>query len=588
MTAPDETIPEPYVVLVDAPEIAARGNVLFPYAAKTLYANGEVPKEALTFKRVISIVRDAPRLNSICAQLATANVPTIECACADLTAIKTRDELVQWNKDGPIKTYVPPTAPLEKVDTKVLQFEPKQKRQQLAEVEGTVEIDGPVVFSESWFAAAFVAMHGDNWKCVRQWGKWFNWDGDTWSEDVTGSRMEPMRSMFDKAQNHPAAEKLLVPTRRGLFGRKNSMENALSLVGTDRKVRATPEIWDADPWVLGVPGGVVDLKTGKLVAAAREQYVTMRCRVAPKQGEPRLWLSKLEQWTGGDADIIGFLRRYLGYALTGDSREQCMAFFYGPAQAGKGTIMRTVSSIMGAGSDGPDSRSYHYETPISAFLESRGEKHSTELAAFYKKRLITAEEPNAGAKWDEGKLKWITGGSQITARFISRDNFSFTMSGKIIVAANHRPRLGSTDKSIRRRIMVVPFENPVSDEARDNALDDRLRDEWPQILDWLIQGCLEWQDCGLGVPERIAGATDSYLESEDTIGAWMEECCERHRDTLGSSLYRSYADWCESNGDNAFGRRRWSDALVEKGFQLRKGAAGARLVCGLNLKNSPV
>jgi putative DNA primase/helicase len=472
---------------------------------------------------------------------------------------------------------------------------PKKTRQRprLAAVDGNNALapdaepaPAPVPLSEDAFATYFAEQHGENWRCVRAWGKWFNWDGEAWAEDRTDCRVEPMREIFQSAQYWPEASELNPSQRRGIFGRKVPMYSALILAGTDKRIRAEPEIWDADPWAMGVPGGVIDLKTGKLMASAREQHLTMRCSVAPAAGKPALWLRMLDQWMGSDPDVIGFLRRYLGYALTGDSREQCMMFFYGKAQAGKGTIMRAISGIMGSGQDGGKFRSYHYEAPISTFMESRSDRHTTELAAFYKKRLITSEEPAAGAKWDEGKLKWITGGSQITARFIAQDNFSFTMSGKIIVAANHRPRLATTDKAIRRRMLVVPFEHPVADEDRDNLLDAKLREEWPQILAWLIEGCLEWQQAGLGMPERIASSTDQYLESEDTIGAWLEECTDRDRDTEGALLYKSYSAWCDRNGDNPFSRRGWANALVERGFETRKGAGGVRMIRGLSLKAS--
>jgi putative DNA primase/helicase len=442
----------------------------------------------------------------------------------------------------------------------------------------------PVALSEDAFAMHFADDHGENWRCVKAWGKWFHWDGEAWAEDRTDSRVDPMRELFRQAQHWPQASELNASSKRSIFGKQVPMYSALRLAGTDRRIRAEPEIWDADPWSLGVPGGAVDLQSGRMTKSAREHHLTMRCSVAPEKGEPALWLKLLEQWLG-DADVVGFLRRYLGYSLTGDNREQCMTFFYGPAQSGKGTIMRAVAGILGSGDEANKFRPYHYEAPISTFMESRNDRHTTELAAFYKKRLITSEEPSAGAKWDEGKLKWITGGSQITARFISQDNFSFTMTGKIIVAANHRPRLSTTDKAIRRRMHVIPFEHPVADEDRDNQLDAKLRAEWPQILNWMVEGCLEWQDSGLGLPERISSSTDDYLESEDTLGAWILECCERDSgDSEGKSLYESYRKWCEVQGEHSFSRRGWTNALLERGFQTRKGTAGTRMVRGLCLK----
>jgi putative DNA primase/helicase len=519
----------------------------------------------------------------------------------------TADEFIAWAK-ARTKDYEPPAVeqPPEPQEMPPAEFPPeatltvkpaqqKRQRPQLVSVDGNTALapeaeaePAPIALSETAFAQHFADIHGENWRCVRAWGKWFNWDGEAWMEDRTDSRVEPMRQLFVEAQDQEEARTLTPSSKRALLGRKTPIYSALILAGTDKRIRAEPEIWDADPWALGVPSGVVDLQTGKLVESAREQHVTMRCSVAPARGEPTLWLQMLSQWMGGDADVIGFLRRYLGYSLCGDSREQCMAFFYGQAQSGKGTILRAISGILGSPHDGTSNkfRSYHYEAPISTFMESRNDRHTTELAAFYKKRLITSEEPSAGAKWDEGKLKWITGGSQITARFISQDNFSFSMTGKIIVAANHRPRLATTDKAIRRRMMVIPFEHPVADEDRDNQLDAKLRAEWPQILHWLIEGCLEWQDAGLGLPERIADSTDQYLELEDTMGSWLDECCERERDSDGAALYRNYRDWCEKQGDHPFSRRAWTNALLERGFQTRKGTGGMRMMKGLNLKLS--
>lgn len=521
----------------------------------------------------------------------------------------TAEELLEWLRanakpyEAPPEPPEPPQEPFPPIEAYAADPLPnapsepvakprKRSKPRLAAVDGNTALapeadaePAPVALSEDAFAEQFAEDNGDDWRCVNAWDKWFHWDGEAWLEDRTNSRVDSVRQIFRAAQFWPNAGELTSSQRRAIFGRQVPMYAALRLAGTDKRIRAEPEIWDSEPWMLGVPGGVVDLQTGKLMESAREQHVTMRCSVAPERGTPTLWLDMLNRWMGGDEGVIGYLRRYLGYALTGDNREQCMTFFYGQAQSGKGTILRTIAGILGTDQQGSGKfRSYHYEAPISTFMESRSERHSTELAAFYKKRLITSEEPSAGAKWDEGKLKWITGGSQITARFIAQDNFSFTMTGKIIVAANHRPRLSTTDKAIRRRIHVVPFEHPVSDEDRDNLLDAKLREEWPRILHWLIEGCAEWQDVGLGLPERIASSTDEYLEAEDTIGAWLDECTERSADTDGATLYRNYADWCARNGDNAWTRRAWANALMDRGFQSRKGSGGIRMIRALSLK----
>lgn len=440
----------------------------------------------------------------------------------------------------------------------------------------------PEELSEDAMAEEFAAQHGEDWRCVDAWNKWLHWDGEAWCEDRDHSRVEPMRMLYRRALQTPAAKTLTADGRRKMGGQAKAYAS-LRYAGTDRRIRSTPEVWDMDPYMLGVPGGVVDLKAGKLIESAREQHITMRCSVAPARGEPSAWLEMLRYWQGDDQDVIGFIRRYLGYALTGDGREQCMAFFYGPAASGKGTIMRLVSYLLGSVPPPGNTkfRSYHYEAPIATFLESRSDRHTTELAAMHQKRLITSEEPAAGAKWDEAKIKWLTGGSFITARYMRGDNFSFSMTGKIIVAANHRPRLATTDASIKRRMHVIPFEHPVADEDRDNNLDARLRAEAPQILNWLIEACLEWQECGLGLPEKISDSTANYLQAEDVLAQWIDESCDRDGSCESKALYQSYCRWAEEQGEKVWSRRAWANALVERGFQTKRGTAGVRMFVGL-------
>lgn len=469
---------------------------------------------------------------------------------------------------------------------------PKPRKRRLRVVGGdAIDITDPEALplpeelSEDAMAEAFAVQHGDDWRCVKAWGQWLNWDGEAWLEDRADSRVEPMRQLLRHALLKPEAMRLSPDGRRKL-GKQAVAYAALRYAGTDPRIRSTPEEWDCDPYALGVPGGVIDLKAGKLVESAREQHITMRCAVAPARGEPKLWLSMLRYWLGEDDEVIGFIRRYFGYAMTGDNREQCLAFFYGPASSGKGTTMRLISYILGS-IPPPDHgrfRSYHYEAPISTFLESRNDRHSTELAAMHQKRLITSEEPAAGARWDEAKIKWLTGGSFVTARYMRGDNFSFSMTGKIIVAANHRPRLATTDASIKRRMHVIPFEHPVADEDRDNDLDAKLRAEAPQILHWLIEACLEWQECGLGLPERISTATETYLQAEDVLAQWIDEACDRDTDSESKALYQGYCRWAEEQGEKVWSRRAWANALVERGFKTRKGTAGVRMICGLSPK----
>ena len=506
-------------------------------------------------------------------------------------------EAVEHHQDASQGAPGPPTASAEPPMPSEADFpagaSPVKPRKRRLRVAGGTDVDMPdpdddplpEELSEDAMALEFAAVHGEDWRCVKAWGQWLHWDGEAWCEDRDDSRVEPMRALYRRALYTPEGMRLSPDGRRKL-GRQAIAYASLRYAGTDARIRSTPEIWDVDPYMLGVPGAVIDLRTGARMASAREQHITMRCAVAPERGTCDTWLNMLRYWLGEDDDVIGFLRRYLGYALTGDGREQCMAFFYGPAASGKGTIMRLISYLLGSIPPPGNSkfRSYHYESPIATFLESRNDRHTTELAAMHQKRLITSEEPAAGAKWDEAKIKWLTGGSFVTARFMRGDNFSFSMTGKIIVAANHRPRLATTDASIKRRMHVIPFEHPVADEDRDNNLDARLRAEAPQILAWLIDACIEWQQVGLRLPEKVSASTETYLQAEDVLAQWIDEACDRETDSESAALYRCYCTWAEEQGEKVWSRRAWANALVERGFKTRRGTGGTRMFCGLTPK----
>jgi putative DNA primase/helicase len=134
---------------------------------------------------------------------------------------------------------------------------------------------------------------------------------------------------------------------------------------------------------------------------------------------------------------------------------------------------------------------------------------------------------------------------------------------------------------------VIPFDHPVPDEERDNRLDEKLRAEAPQILHWLIEACLEWQECGLGLPDKISNSTETYLQSEDVLAQWMDEACDRDTDSESSALYKCYCEWADEQGEKVWSRRAWANALVERGFKTKRGKAGVRMFCALAPRLAP-
>jgi putative DNA primase/helicase len=218
-----------------------------------------------------------------------------------------------------------------------------------------------------------------------------------------------------------------------------------------------------------------------------EDHLTKITAVAPS-GDCPLWLAFLDRIFGGNTELIGYVQRMLGYSLTGSTREQAMFFGYGTGGNGKSVLIDTVAGILD---------DYHTTAPIETFAATSGDRHPTELARLGGARLVTAVETEEGRRWAETRIKTLTGGDRIAARFMRQDFFEFKPQFKLFIVGNHQPLLRTVDEAIRRRFNMVPFEVTIPVDERDGTLGGRLKSEWPGILQWMINGCGYWQEKGL-------------------------------------------------------------------------------------------
>jgi len=200
---------------------------------------------------------------------------------------------------------------------------------------------------------------------------------------------------------------------------------------------------------------------------------------------------------------------------------------------------------------------------------------------------VTAIETEEGRRWDETKIKTLTGGDKIAARFMRGDFFEYTPQFKLIIAGNHKPTLRTVDEAIRRRFHLVPFNVTIPPAERDPDLTEKLRKEWPGILQWIIGGCLTWQREGLNPPSAVRGATAEYLEAEDAIATWLIDCCVCEPDARESStaLFRSWSDWAKTAGEPIGSQRSFSQKMEARFNPHRSNAAKGFM--GLKLKEIP-
>jgi putative DNA primase/helicase len=281
-------------------------------------------------------------------------------------------------------------------------------------------------------------------------------------------------------------------------------------------------------------------------------YITQCTAISPGGACP-LWQQFLQRITNGDEALQQFLQRMAGYALTGLTQEHALFFLYGTGANGKSVFVNTISGILG---------SYHRTAPIETFTASNSDRHPTELAGLRAARLVTAIETEEGRRWAESKIKVLTGGDKIAARFMRQDFFEFTPQFKLVIAGNHKPGLRSVDEAIRRRFNLVPFIVTSPPNQRDKTLTERLQQEWPGILQWMIDGCVDWQERTLAAPEAVTSATAAYLESEDAVAAWIEDCAERDPNAWEKSidLFASWTAWSTKAGEYVGAQKRFGES----------------------------
>lgn len=406
---------------------------------------------------------------------------------------------------------------------------------------------GPMRLSDMWLADEVLEAVGDRLRYVAVRGAWYVWDGSYWVPDATEAARatvaEAMRAISIR-ETGGSNDKGAVADAK-LMESANTLSRVLSLVRADRGIAVKIEALDANPWALNTPGGVVNLKDGTVHPGLPEQLHTKVARVAPQPMDTPVWRRFLHETTAGDVSLQEYLQRLAGYCLTGLTIEQVLVFIWGTGGNGKSVFLNTITEILG---------DYATVAAINVFNATETDKHTTDIADMMGARLVTSSETQFGRRWDEQKLKSLSGGEPIKARFMRQDNFVFRPSFKLVFSGNHEPRISVLDEAMRRRIHIVPFTQ--KPPVRDLELQDKLRAEYPGILAWMLHGCARWQREGLLPPESVLNQTSAFFEGEDTLSLWIADRCDLGADKSVRlrDLFDSWKEWCGENGEKYVGR----------------------------------
>jgi putative DNA primase/helicase len=439
-------------------------------------------------------------------------------------------------------------------------------------------------FTDLGNARRFVARYRGAALYCETWGRWFHWDAMRWAED---ERLEVIARAGDLIRSlYAVAKKIKDEDERKAFlshliksESHRSIHAMVTLAKSDPAVARHPDDFDNDQWLCAIKNGTLDLRTGKLRPHDPKDMIT---KLAPVDYDPSArcpnWLAFLDMIMLGRKSLVDFLKRALGSSLTGITSDKAMFILYGPGgDNGKSTMVEVMETLLG---------NYARRTPVETFIKKREGSIPNDIARLRGARFVWAAENDRGVRLAESLIKEMTGGDRMAARFLHGEFFEFMPTFKIWFATNHKPTIRG-DAAIWRRLKLVPFDYtiPKDRQKKRHEVMAMFQSELPGILNWAIEGCLEWQRDGLGVPDEVINATREYESEQDTFSMFLEEKCVRvtNARVLSLALYREYKTWAEEHGETPASHKTFASLMSERGFAKSKTKVGA-LYSGVGLR----
>lgn len=443
-------------------------------------------------------------------------------------------------------------------------------------------LGGTYALNDHGNALRFVDMYAGRARYVPNLG-WFLWEDNCWTKDDSNKVLlsaAEICAVIEKeasaAEDEDAAKRIVsFAQASGMLHRLRAM---VEIAGAMPGVVTQPDDLDSDPLLFCCRNGVVDLRDRALHQNRPEYLITKQSPVVydPEATAPT-WEIFLRRIMGDNTELIEYLRRAIGYSLTSDTSEQIMFMLWGGGQNGKSVFVETLAKIFGT---------YHTATTSDlVLLDTQSGENA--IARLKGARFVPASEVPENSRFNEARVKQLTGQDTVAARYLYKEYFEFRPHFKFWLRCNSRPQIQGADLGIWRRMHCVPFTQTISEAEKDKHLAQKLERELPGILNWAIQGCLEWQMIGLSPPNEVTDTVSEYREDMDRLGQWLEERCiqDEGLKAKGSTLYQSYKSWCEDSGERPLSQRVLMIKLKDRGFK-RSIAGGNRYYCGLDVRQS--
>lgn len=465
---------------------------------------------------------------------------------------------------------------------------PETAAQQPANTEAEETTDEDVetilALSDDGNADLLIRKYGDYLRYVTDQARWYVWMGNHWQEqhDTKGGAAREYVKRIGRAM--PDDKGWAAHKRRTLSAKGTT--DALIQAATDPRITITKNDLDNQPWELNTPAGILDLRTGQLSEPDPSKYHTRLTKHAPDFSAPsELWEQFL--WdTFGNQDLITYMQRLIGYSAVGEVKENLLPFAHGTGGNGKSVFLEAITDTLGD----------YATTAPNAFLMASGQgKHTTEIARLSGARMVVCSEVNEHDKFDEAKVKNLTGGDKLTARFLFQNDFTFTPTHQLWLVGNDQPDVSSGGNSFWRRVRLIPFTRsfdgpnatPEDQAKRIPGLQHILADNThgPKVLAWIAKGAADYHQHGLQTPPIVQAATDTYSAEIDTVARFLDDEAELHPDhtdmiefSTPTRIVRSaYEIWCTSNGEKPLSGRKFSAELREHGIAVGKDAPKDRI-----------
>lgn len=402
-------------------------------------------------------------------------------------------------------------------------------------------------------ADRFMARHGRTVKRDEDTGFWHIFDGIRWRRDKKGNKVkvfatEVLRDIERQARELTDPDAFRRAIRNAELSGNITRKNAM-LEEVESRVSVENSHWDKNPMILGLKNGYLDLVRGEFIEPDASQGITKGCRVEyDPEAECPEWEKSLNDWFPNNPEMIAYLQRCAGYSMTGDVSEQCCWGFVGNGANGKSLFLGTMRYILG---------DYALTMPFSAFEARQNDEVPIALAELPGVRFAVASETQENVRLNEGRIKGLTGESEMTTRFFREHYFRFQPQCKVFLAFNHRPHISDNSRGMWRRFKLIEFKESFEGDRQDKWLDRKLLREASGILNWALKGLKEWQRIGLAHPEQVEAAVRAYQKDCDVVGQFVEEVCtlDPAAYIVKRDLFAEFEYWCNINHINSSNSR---------------------------------